>query len=483
MPHIAVIDLGKTNKKVVLYDETLRPVADARTSLPSEVVDGVRCEPAAAIWTWIQAQLAALHRSHRIDAIAVTTHGATWTGIDAAGALAVPVIAYEHDLGAGQAELDADYRSVVGDPLAVQAETGTPDLPLLITTAKGVRFAQRQFPTGWARVRHLLNYPQYWGFRLTGQVAAEPTYQANHTGWFDPRTKAPASTAGKLGIDLLLPGILRNPWDVLGTVTGEALAAGVPAVPVVVGIHDSNAALLPYLVKMGGRDFCLNSTGTWCVAMHRVQDTAYRDGELGQMVLFNLDAFGQPTKVSFLMGGQEYGLYHDLIGGEDPGALPAWDPTRIVLPGAFPGQFPGLAGGLVDGPARIPLADVKAGRAPAWFRDPVQGHGLLNASLAYQSEIAIRRTGTGPGTRLFIEGGFRKNTPYCRLLADRFPGAALTGFAEATSAGTALLGLAALANTTPMAFADRITIEELPIAPVADPAETAYRSAWLAAVG
>ena len=74
---------------------------------------------------------------------------------------------------------------------------------------------------------------------------------------------------------------------------------------------------LPYLLVHGKRDFVLNSTGTWCVAMHRVPAAQYREDELGQKVIFNQDALGDLHKTSFLMGGQDYGLYHELITGED----------------------------------------------------------------------------------------------------------------------------------------------------------------------
>lgn len=490
---VAVLDIGKTNKKVVLVDETLRQVASRQQSFPAQAdAQGVLCEQVDAIFAWFKQTLRELYREHPFQALSVTTHGATWAALDAQGGLAIPVIAYENDLGeTGQAALDGEFYRRCGDPHRLQDETGTCDLPLLINPAKMVLFAQQRMGPAFARAAHLVNYPQYWGFRFTGQIAAEPTYAFNHAFLHDIRTRKPSSAARALGVEALVPTAFRRPWDRLGTLTPALQQElGLPALPCTVGIHDSNSALLPYLVKQGGRDFALNSTGTWCVAMHRVAEVRYAPGELGLKIIFNVDALGSFQKTSFLMGGQDYQLYHELIGGSDPG----FDAGRLqaalartrdaILPGAFPSQFAGARGGaLVDGRV-LTLAALKAGERPGWLADPVLAHDLLNASLALQSEVAIRRTGIGPRTALFVEGGFRNNPAFLALLAACLPGnpVSCTSLAQATACGAALLGQAMLAGCDPTALAERIVIEEQPVARPALPALDGYRKAWLAAV-
>ena len=60
-----------------------------------------------------------------------------------------------------------------------------------------------------------------------------------------------------------MPFPLRDSWDVLGKLKPElARRCGLSSeVIVTMGIHDSNASLLPHLAKRKGRDFILNSTG------------------------------------------------------------------------------------------------------------------------------------------------------------------------------------------------------------------------------
>ncbi|MBA3685441.1 MAG: hypothetical protein H0W72_09405 [Planctomycetes bacterium] len=493
MSLVAVVDIGKTNKKIALIDDRLNQIASVSASFPALMdSDGILVEQTAAIWSWLKRQLAELHRRIPYQAISVSTHGACWAGLDANGELSVPVIAYEHDLGEqGQRAFDEDFYAVCGPLDRLQDETGSCDLPLLVNPAKAIRFAQRRLPTSWGRTRTIVNYPQYWGFLLTGELAAEPTYTANHSFLFDIRARGPSSAARALGVDGMIDWRLRAPWDRLGDLRpGLQRELGLPAIPVTVGIHDSNAALLPYLIKRGHRDFVLNSTGTWCVAMHRVERVSYRPEELGQKIIFNIDAFGQLHKTSFLMGGMDYALYHGLSGGADPGfdqarldhALATLD--QAVLPGAFPSQFPACRGGVVDGVRIITLDDLKAGRKPGWFQDPARAHDLLNTSLALQSEVALSRTDIGSDTAICVEGGFRNNPTFLALLAALFPDhtVACTNLAQASSCGAALLGHALLAGCSPMALGERIQIAEEPVARPRLDNLAAYRTAWLAAV-
>ena len=490
---VAVIDIGKTNKKVALINDRLEVVAHRAASFPAQVdSSGILVEQIDAIETWLLDNLADLYREQPYDALSVTTHGATWAGIAEDGSLAIPVIAYEHHLDeAAQVALDTEFFRLCGPLEKLQEETGTCDLPLLINPAKMALFAQQKLPAGYAKIRHLLNYPQFWGWRLTGAMATETTYAANHSFLLDIRAKQPSSAATALGLAHAVYCAFKRPWDQLGTLSTTLQARlGLPALPVTVGIHDSNSALLPYLIKQQGRDFVLNSTGTWCVAMHRVASVNYRPEELGQKVIFNIDALGGLTKTSFLMGGQDYGLYHGLIGGADPAFTAARvdaalaDAGRAVLPGAFASQFPKCRGGLLDAGKFITLDALKAGMKPAWFTDPALGHDLLNISLALQTEVALRRTDITDDTTIFVEGGFRHNPVFLGVLSALFPKAtiACTSLAQATASGAALLGHALLAGQDPGALADRIVIEEQPVARPVLANLAAYRRAWLTAV-
>lgn len=490
---VAVIDIGKTNKKVAVYDADLQQVAFREEEFAAAPgADGILHEPVAAMWDWFKRQLSELYRQQPFAAIAVSTHGATVAAIDADGALALPVVAYDNPLDdQAQHDLDRRFYEICGDPAALQGETATCDLPLLINPAKALLFYRQHYPEGLGRCRHLLNYPQYWGFLLTGQRAAEPTYTANHSFLFAIRERRPSSAAHALGAAALLDLPLRRPWDNLGTLTPalqEELA--LPALPVAVGIHDSNAALLPYLVSQADDDFVLNSTGTWCVAMHRVDEVVYSPDELGQKVIFNIDALGGYQKVSFLMGGQEYGCYHNLIGGDhitfDAAGVDRIlaDPGDMVLPGAFPSQFPRVNGGILENGVVHELAELQAGYRPAWFADQRCAHMRLNVSLALQTKVALERTGIGPQTPVFIEGGFRQNETYRHVLAALMPErtVACTELSQAAASGAALLALALADGRDPRDYAAVCQIAKAPVTPPDLPHLAAYAEAFYSRV-
>lgn len=471
---VAVIDIGKTNKKVALYDRQLHQIAFRQQVFAASAgADGILVEPVAAMWEWFGRTLGELYREQPFQAISVTTHGATIACLDTEGTLALPVVAYDNDLGeAGQAELDRAFDELVGDRTALQAETGTCDMPLLVNPAKALQQYRRWFGDATEHIARILNYPQYWGYRLTGVQASEPTYTFNHSYLHDIRRQVPSSAAHALGVAEALDSSFLRPWDRLGTLLPELQQAwDLPALPVTAGIHDSNAALLPYLVLFEGRDFVVNSTGTWCVAMHGVDQVRYADDELGLKIIFNIDALGGYRKVSFLMGGQDYGLYHELIGGDHVAFDAARvdqalaEPGQAIVPGAFPSQFQEVQGGAQDGSDWYSVADLQAGKRPAWFADQERAHDLLNVSLALQTLVALEHTDIGPATTVFVEGGFRQNSTYLAVLAALLGPGRLrcTSLEQATATGTALLGHALLADCDPQAFAGSLHIDEEPV--------------------
>ncbi|TAG09245.1 MAG: carbohydrate kinase, partial [Rhodobacterales bacterium] len=181
MKTIAVIDVGKTNAKLALVDAaTLAEVAVVtrpNTALPGPPYPHFDLE---GHWDFFLHHLSRFHAQHGVDAISVTTHGASAVLLDAAGTLATPMLDYEHpgpdDLAAGYTALRPDF-----------ALTGSPRLPMglnlgaqlhwLLATQAGLR----------DRVAHVLTYPQYWGSRLTGQMACDVCSLGCHTDLWDPR--------------------------------------------------------------------------------------------------------------------------------------------------------------------------------------------------------------------------------------------------------------------------------------------------------
>ena len=95
---VAVIDIGKTNAKLLLMD--LSNGAEVVVFKTPNAVIPTGPYPhfdTAALWAFVCASLKTLAASHRIDAISITTHGACAALVDEAGALALPILDYEHN--------------------------------------------------------------------------------------------------------------------------------------------------------------------------------------------------------------------------------------------------------------------------------------------------------------------------------------------------------------------------------------------------
>jgi sugar (pentulose or hexulose) kinase len=496
---IAVIDIGMTNKKVAVYDGGLHMLDSVSRTFAPKMVDGLETHDLAAMEAWFLDTLAVFAKRYPIGAITVTTHGATMVLLGEDGNPCAPCVYYTYEPGS---EFQERFYKLVGDRRELQSSTGTPPLSAMINPSKGVFFLKERFPEQFARARLALNYPQYWGYRLTGKAGAEGTYTGCHTYLWDWKGGRYSSVAERLAIAAKMPFPLRDSWDALGTIKGEiADRTGLPRDTIVtMGIHDSNASLLPHLAKGKGKDFILNSTGTWCVLMHPQDSFGFSEDELGKIVFFNRSAYNKPVKTAIFLGGMEYEAWTRAIAaqaGSDAGSVePAPEDYRevvgsasvFILPELVPGsgQFPGSLPRAVQDGKEYALADIEAGRGvPAFLRNRRKAVAALNLSLAIQTLVALERAGIGPRTEVFTEGGFRRNAGYNAVLAAALGGgrAYLTDISEATAFGAAMTAAAALEGTTPDSLGGRFDIDYKSVRPMTGlESFEKYRAAWLAQV-
>ncbi|MFN6005821.1 MAG: FGGY-family carbohydrate kinase, partial [Paracoccaceae bacterium] len=327
MRRIAVLDIGKTNAKVLVVDlATGAEEVLART--PNVVVrDGpYPHHDIDMLWQFALDGLK-LAAARGVDAVSITTHGAACVVVDEAGALALPMLDYEH---VGPDSMAAAYDAVRPG----FAETGSPRLPVGLNVGAQVFWLSRAFPAQFARVRHVLMLAQYWSFRLSGVAASEATSLGCHTDLWNPWEGRLSSLVSRMGWEGLFPPV-RKAADVLGPVLPSvAEATGLPVgTRVLCGIHDSNASLVPHLAEAP----CgVLSTGTWMIVMalggRVVELDAARD------VLVNVNALGQPVPTARFMGGREM---DEIMGGRI--VEPSPEDLRTVLEGrvmAMPSLHP-----------------------------------------------------------------------------------------------------------------------------------------------
>ncbi|AMY71009.1 FGGY-family carbohydrate kinase [Frigidibacter mobilis] len=419
MRNIAVIDVGKTNAKLALVEEgslrELTVVTRPNTVLPGPPYPHFDL---AGHWDFFLHHLRAFHAAWGVDAISVTTHGAAAVLLDGAGNLAVPMLDYEHP---GPDDLAAEYDALRPD----FAETGSPRLPLGLNLGAQLHWLLATQPGLRENLAHVLTYPQYWGWRLTGEMACDMSSLGCHTDLWVPRQGRFSTLVDRLGLGgKLAPP--RRPSEVLGHLRPELAAeTGLPAnTPVSVGIHDSNASLYPYLLGPQ-HAFSVVSTGTWVICMAMDGDDIAPDQS--RDVLVNVNALGQAVPSARFMGGREY----ELIRKGDTAPVTAADRAGVLSRGVM--LLPAVEQG--SGPFR--------GHKASWTAEPrTTGERLLALSwyLALMTRTCLDLAGArGP---VIVEGPFARNGDYLDMLASLSPeGVETAASATGTSAGAALLCL------------------------------------------
>jgi sugar (pentulose or hexulose) kinase len=428
---IAVLDIGKTNAKVVVLDSATgaeiavvkTPNAVIKSGLyPHYDIDG--------LWAFALDAFKRFAVSPGFDAISITTHGASAALLDAGGGLAMPVLDYEHEYP--QAIIDT--YTALRPPFE---ETYSPRQTMGLNIGAQLHYQQMVFPDLFAKVATIVTYPQYWAARLTGVAANEVTSLGCHTDLWNPRASSYSGLVDTLGIRQAMAPI-RSAFDALGPVLPEiAEQIGLSdAVPVYCGIHDSNASLLPHLVNRQA-PFAVVSTGTWVVNFGVGGDLDHLDPK--RDTLANVDAYGRAVPSSRFMGGREFEVLSAEIGsvskdGANAAIAPVIEKGLLLLPNVAPGSGP------------FP------GKERRWVNaDAASAEERYTAACLYLALMTEACLGLiGAGGPIIVEGPFSLNETYLGILS------ALTGrdvIAVPGSTGTSA-GAALLAGISPVSGAE-----------------------------
>lgn len=391
--HIAVIDIGKTNAKVVLFDTQAGAEIAVRSRRNAPLQGDYLHFDVEGLWEFVCASLASLSREHAIDAVSITTHGACFALLDDGGRLALPVMDYEDT---APDRLDPEYRAL----RPRFEETGSPRLPMGLNAGAMLFWQARTFPDAFRQVRWIVPWPQYWAYRLTGVIASEATSLGVHTDLWNPHDRCFSSLVRDMGWEKLMPPV-RPASDVLGPVlSGISGVLGLPpGIPVHSGIHDSNASLLPHL-KVRKPPFSVLSTGTWVVTL----SVGGRPVALDETrdVLVNVNALGQKTPSARFMGGRAF----ELLAPKGHAVISSRDRARVlgeeimVLP-----SFPGGSGPFPASPGR-------------WHGEPgTDGERLYAVSLYLAMMSAVTLSLTGAEGDTIVEGPFAGNPDFIDMLS------------------------------------------------------------------
>ncbi|RYY56316.1 MAG: carbohydrate kinase, partial [Chitinophagaceae bacterium] len=210
------------------------------------------------------------------------------------------------------------------------------------------------------------------------------------------------------------------------------------AMAIGVGLHDSSAAVIPYLNAFS-EPFVIVSTGTWTVSLNPFNQDIPTADELASGCLSYLTYEGDPVKASMNFAGNDHDTQAKRI-AEHFGVDASFFRTLDYNP-------EWLGGDGQDGP--VQPEQLGSPTTPSIFhlRDlrsfPSAGHAYhqLLADIISRQEIATGMILTGqPVTDMYVDGGFCQNRIYMQLLSDAFPllRVCSTSMVQGTALGAAL---------------------------------------------
>ena len=301
--NIAVIDVGKTNVKLVVTDRAGAVLEMASAANPVRPGPPWDHHDLPSLGPWVMETLAGLARRHPVAHVIPTGHGvgtvlvgADPDGGDGSGT-ALPMMDYEQPC---PEEVDAGYRARAGS----FADRGSEVMQGSTHTARQLWRMQVERPEDVARAAHVLHIAQYWAWWLSGVPASEHSMMGAQSHLRNLVTGGWSPIVEENGWARLLPPF-RPAWEVLGPVR-PALARryGLPeGIAVHTGAHDSSTNLYRYLA--GGLDaFTLVSTGTWIVGLAPGLDVSGLSAEGGMSI--NSDMEGRPVAGALSMGAGEF---------------------------------------------------------------------------------------------------------------------------------------------------------------------------------
>lgn len=423
-PAIAIFDIGKTNKKLFVFDEDYRILSEKTIRIPeARDEDGDPCEDLTSLIAWIGSSMRELTEKYTLNFVNFSTYGASFVHVGAEGNPVAPLYNY---LKPHPTDLFSGFYSVYGGEREFSMITASPVLGNLNSGLQLYRL-RKQRPEVFEKIHHSLHLPQFVSFLITGKAYSDITSIGCHTALWNFRQNHYHEWIYREGISEKLPPIFPCDEVIDTNWKGKPMKAGV-------GLHDSSAALIPYLATFDD-PFVLISTGTWCISLNPFNSAPLTHEDLLNDCLCYLEYKGKPVKASRLFAGYEHETQvkrlaaHFLV-QEDAYCAISFDPLVVADMSKQEDAAP-------EGLYSFRNRDLSS------FRSYGEAYHRLMMDLM-QAQLRSLQLVLQPGCtrKIFVDGGFQKNPVYMNLLASSLPDlevyAASVGQATATGAAMAI---------------------------------------------
>lgn len=406
----AVFDIGKTNKKFFLFNEDFQQVHKEYIHF-DEIIDedGFPTENLPALQKWLKDVFSTILKAEKFDVVAInfSTYGASFVHIDENGEPLTPLYNYIKPI---DPQLIDDFFSKYGPKEEFLKQTGCSDLSMLNSGIQLYWLKYRK-PEIFKKIKYSLHLPQYLSYVFTGIPISEYTSIGCHTALWNYDKKDYHDWVYTEGLHKILPLIVSTETSINMNYNGKRIKIGV-------GIHDSSAALLPY-VRSIKKKFALVSTGTWSIVFNPFTKKPIADTTADENTINYMRINGKPVKATRLFLGNEYKIQvkkldkHFGVSEEYHRNVSFDYEVFFEIMKDFQPCFKWES-------IKVPNMPKKTNITYNKFEHGY--HQLMIELVTLELESIKKCIGTDVIKRLYIDGGFSNNDLYIKLLSHYFRG-------------------------------------------------------------
>lgn len=411
----AIFDVGKTNKKLLLFNTQGKVLKETLQHLATTVdEDGFPCEDIDTLTRWIKSEWKKLLASeeYKVTAVNFTAYGASLVHIGSNGKPIAPL--YDYMKPIPKTILNRFYngiRNQFGQNINQFTQTTCSPRLGMLNVGLQLYWLKKSKPKLWENIKFSLHLPQYLSYLISGEEVSDYTSIGCHTALWDFRKFQYAPWVTDDILSKLAP-ITTKRFKTVQESNGKT------SIKVGFGLHDSSSALIPYL-NNSHNSFMLISTGTWSIQLNPFNTTNLTLAQLHKDCLCYLQPDGKQVKASRLLLGREHDHQTNRIAEHfniSPDFYKELEFDEAIFWKAQTTNRNKFYPACMKGTGPLPKLQTSTWDISI-FPTPSEAYHSLIAHLVTLLKISIQLVDVPRVKTFFVDGGFARNTVFMNVLA------------------------------------------------------------------
>ena len=403
----AIFDIGKTNKKLLLFDEN-QQVIEEQQEVYAEIKDedGFPCDDLERLTEGVLKQWEKLQNDNRYEVLGVnfTAYGASFVHLDENDKPIAPLYNYLKPFPEALSEqFYTMIQNKFGQSKTEFAAITCSPLMGLLNSGLQLYFLKYAKPEIFNKIKTSLHLPQYLSFLISGQKYSDFTSIGCHTALWD-------FTKNDYHDWVKAEGIIEK----LAPITTNSIVN--PQSQIGVGLHDSSSALLPYSANEN-EPFMLISTGTWCINLNSFNQAPLNIEQFSRDCLSYMTPQGDMTKASRVFFGREHDYQVERIAEHFKVEKDFYKTITQLKTQNLKLKTPFIPA-CMEGTGPIPQKQDKIWDLSS-FESAETAYSALMRGLMDILKISIKLVDNGVKT-FFVDGGFARNILFMDMLKSDF---------------------------------------------------------------